>query len=731
MGRFAGQQIESWNPAVDIRSVEAGRLFILDGKNYLFDSKGPKSGFGNRLVRGGAIGSGTDVQSVDVGKETLIFSSDGAWRQVYANDRIRDVLEPSTYWQQLKVFEHIQDLPFADSRWTGAYINGIAYVGNPWRGLYRIGPDQLVLHDKPGVPANPIAIAELAGRLLVVTGSAFVFSGVGDGNDFIPELGGAGYQATNQYMSGAPVGLTVFSQGCVVWSRTSAMVVEHIGGENVFRYEALKSKLYPLNATSITSDVNGRSFMMTRHGLVIVEGDRIDESVTPAFNQFIRDYLNQNWDVKIRLDYILEDDLLHVQIADTLRGFNHTFVLNVGIDRWGSFDETHLGVCRFGQQRGSTGFTDMDGYVRKWTGTPDRELKPGLFTGLDSFIEIGYFNAPDMVPHADATLEMQELKTSAIEAFPKDAVEINIDWMGDPGEWWDRVSNSGTSIFDDWNDYQEIINDPEGVETFPPQDWGGSGDNDPDEIEYPDPISIFEDWFYPMDSIAIDQNEDVGDDEDWSAMTQVDPTPSPGTGGGTILDPNEDWQTMEVAAEDWNATSVDPPADWGATNILEGTYLGGNEDWNEPLIYGTDEDWTYRNGYPNPIDVEPTYGDWGKGDIDQSEDWQYSFFIGYPIDTPDWTVDLQANTLLEIDFNGKYSLYNKMDYKLTWFGSFNGVMNDIVIQPELALTQFNRDLWVGLTAGRFQSVKFEATQRWEKFHVTSLDATVVYEGHYS
>lgn len=742
--RFAGQQIESWNPAYDVRSIEAGRLFVLEGKNYLFDAKGPKSGFGNRILHGGAIGADIDIQSVDVGKNTLIMSSAGIWRQEYAAPEVRDVFEPTTYWNKLITFDSKPSIKFANERWTGAYLNGISYVAHPTHGLLKVFRNRIDIHDSNGVPAKPVAIAELAGRLIVVNKDIFAFSAAGDGKNFIPALAAAGYQKLNQYLSGAPIAISIFAQGCVIWSRTSAMTAEFIGGDAVFRYDTLKTKLYPLGPMAVTGDANGRNYMMTRHGLCLVDSTEIKDDVAPGFSEMIRHYLNENPETKVRLDYVLEDDLLYVQLSDSVNFFNQTFVLSVGIDKWGVFSEEHLGVCRFGSDRGSTGFADLGGLVRKWTDTADRELPGGVLVGLDSYIDIGYFHRPEMIPEADTIIEMQETVVSARTTFPKEATETVIDLMGlNQNEWWAAVSDSGESIFEDWQTakyfYDEEPN-PNPV-LAEDEDWGG-GEVYTEDYQF---TIGAENWgIMPLSrenwNLAVyEANTPFEFPEDWTLADTVGTTTflldfmggnlvtfgSAGT-DSTTLNFISGRALSYGSTYDWNLDSEDD-IDWGADTFLHPVPIGVDEDY---MNVAADQDWEYETGLPSSSEYREPNLDYGVLSLDDSEDWMFVPNDTHVIGTPDIYDDWNVKTA-DDDMNGPYSLFNKGTYRLKYMSSFNGREWDIDVNPILAYERFNRDMWVAITSGRFQSMRFSAVDRWEKFHVTSIDVNLNYQGQQS
>lgn len=643
--RFPGQQIQSWNPATDPRSEESGRLQVLKGKNYIFDSKGPKSGFGSRLVRGGALGNLTDIQSVDVDNQTLVFSSDGIYRQEYALPAVADVLEPSTWWRKLASFTNPGQLAFGRSKWYGAYLKGGAFIGNQVRGLYSVKRLAAELHTVDGVPANPIAIDVVASRLCVINRLVLAWSGPGDGNDFVPASGGAGFQLHSQYMAGTPIGITSSENELVVWSKNSAMVAEYVGGTAVFRFAPFNAGVYPLGPMAMTQYLQGSAFIMTRHGLVLASGTKIDPSVSPDFNQFIRTMLNENHSLLVRLDYIKEDDLLYVQLADTANVYQSTYVLNVGIDKWGEFSEEHIGVCRFGELRGSTGYADVDGRVHKFTNTPDRETKTGELIGLDSYIDLGYLDFPDIVKEADSILEMQEVVVSAREQFPVNAISTVVDLQG-AGDWW----GVGTGDYEneDWNDGPTLV-------------WSEDWNSDQDELTV-------------IDDDLNDLDEDLIVDND-----------------GDFLDEEE----LELVGMDFN-NPIYP-----------------DEDWNLDFVTAAGQDFNQQT-------------------VDESEDYLdrpiTSVVVPSPFEYEDWNLNTGD---LDEDWNGPYSFYNGLQYKLLCMSSMNGEEYDIDVIPELAIEKYNRDLWTMITSGRFQAIRFSAVDRWDYYHVTQIDASLSYMGQYS
>lgn len=677
--RFAGQEIQSWSPVSDDRAAEDGKTRILAGRNYLFDANGPKSGFGHRLVTGGRLGTSSDIQSIDVDNQSLIAASDGIYRQEYAIPALRDVLEPSTWWRKLTSFtDEITD-DFNSYRWYNAFLNGTVYICQKYRGLFRVSRTSADLHDVDGVPANPIAVATFAGRLIVLNPFVLTWSGPGDGFDFQPELGGAGLQLTNQYMSGEPIGMTYTDKELIVWGSDSAMLVEYIGGEKVLRFSALNMGLYPISPMCITQYMQTTSFIMTKHGIAAVDGTQLNINVTPEFNQFIRSFLNDNYLLKMRLDYIKEDDMLYVSFSDSQAYYYQTYCLSVTLDKWGSFDEQHLGLCRFGAERGVTGFADIAGYLHKFTDTPDKEIRGKGLVGLDSYIDIGYLNTPEMIQQADTTLEIQELKISSRKTFPTDFADLHkIDLQGD-GLYWNITY--GDFIHSDWGSIELLYR------------W-----NEDMNFDYEDNMDLE----YEIPVINDTDNDEM-------ELLVLDDTTN-----------NEAENLIIALSDDLNNEAENLVIDDTFNNAGEDPYPMGqdynfqfwpNEDWNQSLLLSQAEDY---NLLP----------------IEDSEDHLLPPMESVWTPSPGEYEDLMVPSGDE-DRHGPFSFYGDITNKLRIYSSFVGNDYDLYFDPELAIKRENRDLYTTLTAGRFQFFRISAVDRWDYFHVTQFDASISYQGQYS
>lgn len=702
MVRFAGQDVQSWTPAVDIRAMEAGKVFVLGGKNYRFDSKGVKAGFGSRMLHGDSIGGQTDSQTVEIGNRTFVCNAYGIWEQRYANQFERDSIQYSTFWRQLAAFDEPAVIPFGVAKWTGAYLGSGIYLNHPTHGTFKVKHNEAVRHTPDGMPDSVLAIEEAGNRLVMLTKTAFIWSNSGNGDDLNPQTGGAGFQLLKSRLAGAPICMTKYESGVVVWSESAGLSVEFVGGEAVFRYDTVDLKLFPLGPNAVTQGPDGTNIMACRHGLVRFDGTRMSGDFVPYFNEFFRDLLRKNPKVRVRLDYIIDEDSLYVQLYDVMKYYHRTYVLALGLDKWGTFDDRHLGICRFGPERGIYGYVSLNGFAHRFMDTPDRETEQREFVGLDSQVTIGYLNDPNYLPHADTILELQELVLSARESMPPDAALEEEDWNGELGSHWYDFEVVSAADDEDWFYLRYTYESDDGEYTF--SDWNYG-------------FAYAED--YSLLSGAEDWSVMGASPEDWRlALVEI---------GGL---PPEDWTTVTTPDEDWDSAAASTE-DYSASTYTPTLPTEPDEDWDLTLLAGDPEDYQWSDGTPRPGAEDPLPPeDYQTMSLSSSSDWNMPGVVqalndGYLLDLM-WDTDQDLD-----DWSGPYALLNDINYGIQIESSFNGYDDDIVTVPELAIQQLGRDQWAAITSGRFQSFTLSANSRWERFHVTAFEATLVYQGHYS
>jgi hypothetical protein len=375
--RFAPDDFASLTPAVDAR--RADKLFALSGQNFVFDSFGPRSVFGNRFLTPYPIGGPEQVEGMRLrlrnGDRCFTFTSHGIWEWVESLGGWRCI-----YFFNVSIEEH----PY---RWTGDYLNGIMFFCHPAVGIlaYEVDADVCLPLEGPGVPDEPIALCQCNGRIVVIDELKESWSGPGDGTDWVPQLGGAGFQEINARVSGYPLMVNSYGRGVLVWTTGGVMRSEYTADTSVFRHRALVTEYRPVNSYCTFRLDNDTVGFLDERGFFSTQGET-PQPLTPLFNEFLIDYIQRN-NLKLGVNCRVEfDDLtrrlyLSVSLSYTDAIYEKAFVLYQPLDKWGTFDEQHYGIFPL-LIKDSTraddyfGFVDSANRVKYWHGGATREILP-------------------------------------------------------------------------------------------------------------------------------------------------------------------------------------------------------------------------------------------------------------------------------------------------------------------------------------------------------------------
>lgn len=512
VSRFRVPEINSLMPSIDARNTDAA--FVLDGRNFNWDSKGPKSGFANRLLTPFAISGRNDVQGKRIQDRTFVFTQDAImnWRTSL----------PIT-WDVLYTF----DTPVPDTKrtpWQGIYLNGVFYVAQQYRGFFQAvadsGTSRVWFHRKtnldiPGLIDGILGMDVIRGRAVLVNKDFIQWSGLDDLTDLSPALGGPGIQKINNFVKGAFLSLTSFQDGFVVWTTEGAVLVEYIGGDAVWRFSAYKSQERPYSVWSTIGLINGGSVFLSRRGLKITDATDAPKDWTPDFNEFLRGYLDDKAENlrKWRLEYDQSTETIYLSESTNLNTYWRTFVLSPTLNKWGIFSDTTYGFLPLSEEHfgyvsatGETRFFDPALINREtapdnalglsriyprfekqqpvpsssavsraivYTGispsvaldvaspgwyppTQMDAIQPNGLMGLDSWIEIGYLRPAEMNLGADANVEFQELVLGSFISGAPAEQDFTTEWKAD---WFysdiEDLSSSAIithgNLLEDWN----------------------------------------------------------------------------------------------------------------------------------------------------------------------------------------------------------------------------------------------------------------------------------------
>ncbi len=407
--RWEADDFQGITPAIDARKSD--KLFALAGRNYVLDALGPKSPFGNRFLTPYPLGIPEHTQ----GCRLRLRTGDRVF--VFAGDAILEWIEPTGSWRYIYVTGNTVIQPY---RWTYGYINGIMYFCNPSIGIlaYEVEADVCEPLDTPGVPSEPIAIIINNGRLIVIDDIYYTWSAPGDGTDFIPTLGGAGQQKIADRVPGFPIMLSAYARGVMTWTTGGVMRSEFTGDVEVYRHRAINTEYRPINSFCTFQMDDNTVAILDERGIFQSTGEA-PRPLTPLFNEFLIDYL-QKYNLKLGQNVRLEfDDLkrllfMSISLSEASPIYEKAFVLYPSLDKWGTFDEDHLGILPLLIKESSRaddyfGFVGPDGRIRYWNFVGSRELFP-----TDTTLNAVYSVATEKPAHVQVGNTFVTLSSSAV-----------------------------------------------------------------------------------------------------------------------------------------------------------------------------------------------------------------------------------------------------------------------------------------------------------------------------
>lgn len=560
--RIRGSQIESLLPSVDARADDTNR--VLNGRNFNWDSLGPKSGFDTRMLSPFPFSALRNVQGIRVQDRTLVFTEDAimSWRNSipYA-------------WQMHQYF--LDEIP-AGSRdpWSAIYLNGYIYANQSYRGFFAAvhstTSDDLLFTLQtstliPGLPSNIIAMDIVQGRAILIDSVNITWSALGTLN-LVPSFGGAGQQKIAQKVKGNVIALTPFQEGFVVWTDQGAILAEYIGGDAVWRFDTLFSTERPIGQSTIIRLKNGASAFLSERGVMVIQNINGPEPLTPQFNEYFRELLKNSTSVKRkwRMEYDDRREQIFVMESTDLLSYNRSFCLHPTLNKWGLFSDRVYGFLPFTND--NYGYVDALGYQQyflqafnrgavpaesehvvpvmpqfdqttqnasstmvsnafapnytfpvvfarairaAWAHPTNGYEHPGGTKAMDSWIEVGYFRPAQFQMAADNQGEQQELVLGSIlSAAPNQiASDATTNWKASwfywPLEDWggpSTIVDTTANITEDWN------------ATVGDEDWGSADES-------------YEDWNLLLShTITIPS---AGAPEDWNLLSGVEDWSAP------------------------------------------------------------------------------------------------------------------------------------------------------------------------------------------------------------
>jgi hypothetical protein len=374
---WSADDFSGLTPGVDPR--RSPKFFALSGKNYVFDSKGPRSDFGDRFLTPFPLGKPDHAQ----GFRLKLYSGDRVF--VMTGDSIIEWDETAGYW---RVLFATPDTTIDPHRWTRAYLNGKLFLCHPATGIlvYDLESNVFGRLNASGMPNAPTSICVTNGRLCAIDDTFFYFSGTSDGTDWIPRLGGAGFVRISDRVSGNPILVTDFAAGAMVWTTGGVMLAEFTADQVVFRFRAVETDLRPVNSFCAVKIDNETILILDERGLFQSRQGSTPTPYSPLFNEYLLPFIQQR-NLRVGQNLRLEwDDLqkrLYLSYSFSFESpiYESAFVLYPAVEKWGQFSEAHYGILPLRIGSGSRsddyfGFVDSAGRVRYWNQLGSREVLP-------------------------------------------------------------------------------------------------------------------------------------------------------------------------------------------------------------------------------------------------------------------------------------------------------------------------------------------------------------------
>lgn len=392
---YKNDQILGLTPAVDARKSD--KLFALRGRNYIFDSNGPKSAFGNRFLTPFPLGMPAHTQGV------RLRLRDGDRSFTMTGDAI---LEWREDWGGWRVLYPTPDTTVSPYRWSFGYLNDKMFFCHPRTGIIVYDLIQDICYPIGGIngaPTEAIGIAINNGRLIAFDDVFWYWTAQSDGEDFVPRLGGAGFQKISDRVPGYPMAVTSYARGVLTWTTGGVMRSEFTGDASVFRHRSLNTEYRPINSFCTCKVDDDTVIILDERGLYQSKGEA-PTPYAPMFNEFLIDYL-QRLDLNVGQNVRVEwDDIKKLMYVSTSLSFANpiyesAFVYYPPLDKWGQFNESHYGIVPLKIDDTTRaddyfGFVDVEGRVRYLDAVGSRQIMPS-----DTTIDL-YYPAIQKPPEA-------------------------------------------------------------------------------------------------------------------------------------------------------------------------------------------------------------------------------------------------------------------------------------------------------------------------------------------
>jgi len=337
--------------------------FIVDGKNFIFDVKGPFSSFASSYLSIEKFDPTEHISFMQVGQETFILAHDKFFKINSTTGLVEFLFDAAGSGD-------------AHYPWFQAYVGGKHYFSNYFTGLIEYDPATLGFKKITSayLPDPIYSICDAGGRLIVLGPTKIHWSAQDVALDLVPDLAtGAGTQS-HSLIGGDPLIILPYVRGFLTFTTTGILKSELSGNIAVFRHTGLSKEHKLLTPfTAISTEALGIIFL-TVNGLYKTTGE-IPELWEPLFSSYLHTNVIPNFDLSVpeifRMFYIPSKQEFYFSIGENTHtsAYTRSYVLGLNLSKWGSFDKYTFGIGEVSLTSGvnkgkNVVYVDRDGYVK-------------------------------------------------------------------------------------------------------------------------------------------------------------------------------------------------------------------------------------------------------------------------------------------------------------------------------------------------------------------------------
>jgi len=355
--------------------------FVVAGRNFLVNTKGPFSAFGSVLITYEQLKNAHLFSTFRVQGKIFLFGTNA----VFEYDTGSELYLPLyTFTENLSIYP-----------WTTALVGGVYYFLKQGGVIISYNPltdkwDQVTAN----VPTNPYFIIQSAGRLIILGSTVIGHSALDNGTDLATDIEKkVGQQSIAIGGGGSPLALLPVADGFLAYLDTGIIKAQTIDSLSPFRYDALTNNtdFIPLSQYTIILMGVDVHVMLTKSGFYTTTGG-LPEVFQPLMNEFFKNELLPTFDLSvvgvIKLTYFPERRWFFVSIAETqiVFKFSLAYVLDLARDEWGSFNRNHQNFGELSIADGifkgfNFGYFCLNGCLHRFVDTPSVQAHPDRING--------------------------------------------------------------------------------------------------------------------------------------------------------------------------------------------------------------------------------------------------------------------------------------------------------------------------------------------------------------